>query len=104
MAGVDLGGDGEVAGLGEAAAQILDVLVDAEDFFVDEDDGERPSAVRLGGVARHLAIGDRDLHFAAVDADRVGVDDLRLDGGDGEGEAADEARHEHAAAGRAGSA
>ena len=46
LPGVQLGGDGQVAELGEPAADVLDVLVDAEDLLHDEDDRERPARRR----------------------------------------------------------
>ena len=49
LPGVQLGGDGQVAELGEAAADVLDVLVDAEDLLHDEDDGNGPP---WPGIAR----------------------------------------------------
>ena len=41
LPGVHLGGDGEVAELGEPPADVLDVLVDAEDLLDDQDGRER---------------------------------------------------------------
>ncbi len=38
---IQLRRDGQVAELGEAAADVLDVFVDAEDLLHDEDDRER---------------------------------------------------------------
>jgi hypothetical protein len=97
VAEVDLGRDRQVAELGKAAADILDVSVDSEDFLVHQDDGEAGSLRRAGVVGRQLAVRDRDLHFAGVQAGGVGVDRLGLDPLSGQREAADQAGHHEAA-------
>ena len=79
---VQLGRDGQVAELGEPAADVLDVLVDAEDLLDDQDDRERSAVGRHGPVGGDLAVGDRDLHLAGLQAlgigrDRLGGDRLR---------------------------
>ena len=66
LAGVQLGGDGQVAELGEPAADVLDVLVDAEDFLHDQHDRERPALRRHRPVGGHLAVLDGDLDFAGL--------------------------------------
>ena len=49
LARIQLGRDRQVAELGEPPADVLDVLVDAEDLLHDEHDRERPPAA---GMAR----------------------------------------------------
>src|SRR5215470_4312813 len=48
LATVELGSDGQVAQLGEAPADVLDMLVDAEDFLHDQDDREGSALGRHG--------------------------------------------------------
>ena len=50
---IELGGDRQVAQLGEPPANVFDVLVDAEDLLHDQDDRERPALV---GHARYAGI------------------------------------------------
>ncbi len=81
LARVHLHRDREVAGLGEAAADVLDVLVDAEDLLDDEDDREGPSGRGHGAVGRNLGVRRLDLDLARLEPGGVGRDH-RL-GGDG---------------------
>ena len=67
LAGVELGRDGQVAELGEPAAEVLDVLVDAEDLLHHQDDRERPPARGHRPVGGDLAVGDRDLDLAGLE-------------------------------------
>ncbi len=93
LAGVHLGGDGEVAELGEPAADVLDVLVDAEDLLDDEDHGQVRAAGRHGAVGGDLAVGDGDLHLAGLEAVGVGRDRLGGDGLGGHREAGGQRGH-----------
>ena len=77
LPGVHLGRDGEVAELGEPAADVLDVLVDAEDLLDDQDDRERPALGRHRPVGGDLAVRDRDLDLAGLEPLGVGRDRLR---------------------------
>ena len=58
LAGVEFGGDGQIAEFGQAAADILDVLVNTEDLLHDQDRGERARPLRHGPIGRDLAVGD----------------------------------------------
>src|SRR5262249_42875587 len=66
--------DGEVAEFAEAAAKVLDVLVDAEDFLDDEDHGERTARRRHGPIGRHLLAADGYLHLAGLQSLGIGLD------------------------------
>ena len=61
LARVELRRDRHVADLGEPPADVLDVLVHAEDLLHDEDERERPALRRHGAVGGDLAVLDRDL-------------------------------------------
>jgi hypothetical protein len=98
VAGVQLGGDREVAELGEPAADVLDVLVDAEDLLHDEHGRERPAFVRGGPVGRDGAVLDGDLHLDGGEALGVGGDRVGCDGLGRNGEARGERRHGELAA------
>ena len=65
--------------MGEAAADILDVLMDAEDLLDDEDDGKRPAGGRHGAIGRDRAVLDRDLDLAGLQARGIGRDRGRPD-------------------------
>src|SRR5262249_54922022 len=74
----------------EAAADVLDVLVDAEDLLDDEDDGEGAALVGHGPVAGHHAVLGGDLDLAGFEALGVGGDGLGGDRLHGHGEAGGE--------------
>lgn len=97
--GVDLGCDREVAELGEAAANVLNVVIDAEDLLVDQDDREVGALGGAGIVGGKLAVLHRDLRRAGVEAGGVGVDHLGVDHGGGEREAGHQGGHHKASAG-----
>ena len=65
---VELGGDREIAQLGEAPADILDVFVDAEDLLHDQHYRKRPAARWHRAISRDRLIADRNLHFACSQA------------------------------------
>ena len=103
LARVEIGRDRHVARLGEAARDVLDVLVHAEDFLHHEDDRK---ALPAGGprmVGRHLPVLHGNSRFARLEPLRVGRD-LRLGdrldrGGETGGERAHRANYRAAAAG-----
>src|SRR5690606_10991343 len=64
LAGIELGRDGQVAELGEAAADILDVLVNAEDLLHHHDSGEGAALGRHGPVGRDVVVGYGNLDLA----------------------------------------
>jgi len=98
LAGIEFRRDREIARFGEAPAQILDVLVDAEDFLNDEHGRERPALVRHRPVGRDLAVLDRDLDLAGFEPGAVGGDDgLRRDRLYRQGKAGGERGHHKAA-------
>ena len=66
LSSVELGRDGQVAELGEAPADVLDVFVDAEDLLHHQDDRERPRAGRQCPVSGDLAVRHRDLHLTGL--------------------------------------
>ncbi|MGC4003880.1 MAG: hypothetical protein QM811_12440 [Pirellulales bacterium] len=71
--------DGQVALLGETAADVLDVLVHAEDFLHDQHDRKLARFVGHGAVGRNFAVGGGDFDFARfqflrVRGDRIGRD------------------------------
>ena len=85
LSGIHLGGDGEVAELGEPPADVLDVLVDAEDLLDDQDGRERPPFGGHRPVGGDGSVGHRDLDLAGgqplgVGRDRVGRDRLHRQG------------------------
>ena len=82
LARIKFRSDGQVAQLGQAAADILDMLVDAEDLLYDQDHGKRSPVVGQGPIGGNLAVADRDLHLAGhepfgVRRDRLGGNGLR---------------------------
>jgi hypothetical protein len=97
---VELGGDGEMAELGEAPADVADVLVDAEDLLHHEHHREGTAGRRLGPVGGDHPVGDRDLHLAGDEAVGGGGDRLGAHRLDGEGEPGGERGHGAAAAQR----
>jgi len=77
---IQLGRDREVPGFGEAAAEILDVLVDAENLLYDEHGWERSSLVRHRTIGGDLAVLGRHLDLARRQPVCIGGDDrLRRD-------------------------
>ncbi len=76
LARVELGGDGQIAELGQPAAEVLDMFMDPEDFLHDEDDGKRPAAQGHCPVGRHGTIARGNFHFAGFDPRGVGSDRL----------------------------
>ena len=87
LAGVEGRGHGEIARLGEAAADVLDVLVDAEDLLHDQHGRVRAGALRPGIVGRHVAVAHGDLGLAHLQALCVGADRGGTHRHDGAGEA-----------------
>jgi hypothetical protein len=71
---VEVGGDGEIAAFCEPAAEVFDVLVDAEDFLDDDDGGEGNARCGLGAVGGDTQITGWDLDFAGNKAGGVGRD------------------------------
>ena len=98
LAGIEGRGDGEIAGLGQAPADVLDMLMDAEDLLHHEDRGEGAALGGHGAVARDLAVGDRDLHLAHGQALAVGHDGGGRDRLGGQREAGRQACDDEAAA------
>ncbi len=89
---------GEVAEFGEPAADILDVLMDAEDLLHDQHGRERPAARRHGAIGGDAAVGDRDLDLAGLEPGGIGgYHRLRHDRVGGKREAARETCHDEAA-------
>src|SRR5436190_12978391 len=64
LAGIQLRRDCEVAELGEASADVLNVLVDAEYLLNHEDHWKVLPLLRRSAVSRHLAVLRRYFHFA----------------------------------------
>jgi uncharacterized membrane protein len=60
--------DREVAELGEAADDVLDVLVHAEDLLHHEHHRKPPARRRHGAVGRDFPVRHRDLHLAGGEA------------------------------------
>ena len=91
--------NGEVAEFRELPAQVLDMLVYAEDLLDHEHGGERPTGRWHGAVGWNLASRDRNPDFAGIESDRV-RDDYRLctDRLHGKGEASCEHGHHELAA------
>ena len=77
LARVEFRRDGEVTGLGDAPADVLDVLVHAEDFLHDQHDREIAARRRHRAVGRHLAVLGRHLDLAGDQAFGGGGDGLR---------------------------
>jgi hypothetical protein len=95
LARVHLRRDGQITGFGQAAADIFDVFVDAEDFLHDEHRREVLSLRGHRAVGRNLAVFDGDFDFARGQAVGVSGDrGLRLDRLDGEREAGGERGHD----------
>lgn len=86
FAGVQGGGDGEVAALGEPAADVLDVLVDAEYLLHDQHDRVLPARRGPGVAAGDVAVSCGYLYLARLQAVRVRVDRLGRDRLHGQGE------------------
>ena len=97
VAEIDFRRDGQVAGLGQPAADILDVFVDAKDLLVDQDDGEGTARGRVRVVHRHVAAGHRYPRLAGGQPVAIGVDRLRDRPCGRQGEAADQAGHHETA-------
>jgi hypothetical protein len=76
LTGVQFGSDREVAQLREPAADVLDVLVDSEDFLYDQYDRQAMALRRHGPVGRHAAIACGNLNLTGRDAGRVRGDRL----------------------------
>ena len=95
---IQLGRDREVPGFGEAAAEILDVLVDAENLLYDEHGWERSSLVRHRTIGGDLAVLGRHLDLAGIEPGGVGGNHgLRRNRLDREREAGGERGHHKAA-------
>ena len=86
LASVKSGSDGVVALLCQAAAEVLDVFVDTEDFLNDENDGKVFALFRPGAIGGDFSIGDPDFYFSGSEAIGVRSDGLSADGLDGERE------------------
>ena len=81
LAHVKLRCDCEVTRLGEAPAEVLDVLVHPKDFLNNEHRRERAALVRHRPIGRNFDVGGLHLDFArnksgAVGGDRLGGDRL----------------------------
>jgi hypothetical protein len=87
LAEIVIGRHGQIAGLGEAPADVLDPFVEAEHLHHHDDDG-KPGSGRgggLGAIAAHRAAGGRDRDVAGDQARGVGADHrLRLHGACGQ--------------------
>ena len=84
---VHFGRDGEVAELGEAPADVFDVLVHAEDFLHNKHDRK---LLALGGhraIGRNRTVLGWDSYFTGNQSVSVGGDGFRARGAHGEGEA-----------------
>ncbi len=93
LARVERRSDRDVARLGKAAAEVLDVLVYTEDLLHDEHHRKLAVAFRHGAVGRHLA----DLHLTRDQALFVRVDRLGVDRANGEREARAQGRDDERA-------
>ena len=91
--------DGGVACLGEAAAGVLDVVMDAEDLLDHHHDGEWPRTGGLCEIPGQVGIANRDPDFASLDPGGVGGDHLGLDPGRRERQPGYQPGHHQAAAG-----
>ena len=56
MTGIELGRDGQIAQLGEPAADVLDVFVDSEDFLYDEDNRQCSSLLGPRSISGDVTI------------------------------------------------
>jgi hypothetical protein len=92
-AGIEFGCCREVTELGEAAADVLDIFVDAKYFLDDKDGGEWAGALGFGEVGRQRAAGYRDFCFAGDEARGVGVGRGGFGAGDRGCETGDEGAH-----------
>ena len=73
LAEIELGRDRQIALLGQAAAQILNMFMDAEDFLHHQHDGERAALVGgFGDVGRQCIALGRDGRLPGVNALFVG--------------------------------
>src|SRR5262249_5930775 len=74
---VELGRNGEVSVLRPTTADVLDVLVNAEDLLHDEDDWRPSSRRRFCPVRGNRPIRNWDLHVAGHEPSRIGGDRFR---------------------------
>ncbi len=95
LAGIEFRGDGAVPQLGEAPANVLDVLVHAEDFLHDQHDREILARGGHRAIRGNLTVGDRDLDFTGLEAFGAGRDRLRGDRLHGQRKARGERGHQH---------
>lgn len=98
LPGVEFRRDGVIAGLGQTAAEILDMLMDAEDFMHDQDDRGVTSLGRHGAVGRDRPVGHGNLDLAGGEAVGIGGYGGGRDRADGGGEAGGQGRYGEAAA------
>src|ERR1039458_3641127 len=71
---IEVGRDCEVAPLREAEADILDVLVDAEDFMHHEDRREGPARGGHRAIGGNFAALDGNLHLVGDETVAIGGD------------------------------
>jgi len=86
-------GNGVVAELGKAAADVLDVLVKAKDLLDHQHDRKPARPVRMGAIGGDRHALRKDLHFAGHQSIGVGRDRLGRDWLHGCGKANGQRRH-----------
>jgi len=64
LANIEVGSDGQVTLVRQTPADILDMLVDSEDFLDNEDDRKCFAFFGHGAIAGYFAIAGRDRHLA----------------------------------------
>ena len=69
---VKFGSNGHVTQLGQPAADVLDVLVNAEDLLDHQNNRKRPAGRRHRAVGRNLAVGHGNLYLARLQSAGVG--------------------------------
>jgi hypothetical protein len=71
-------GDGDVAQLGQATADVLDIVVNAEDLGGDDDGGELAARLGPGEIGRQGEIRRREADRLDDQAGLVGMDRFGL--------------------------
>jgi hypothetical protein len=99
LAGEQVGGDCVVAEPGEAPADVLDMLVHAENLVDHQHDGKGPAALGRGMIGRNHGVASVDARLARINAFGGRRDRLRRHRRDRRAEAEPEARFDHGAAG-----
>ena len=74
LAGIQFRGDSEVSQLGQPAADVFDVLVNAEDLLHHQHDRKGPARRGHRPISRHLAIFDRAIFRPASPASAPSCD------------------------------